>query len=65
MGGAATNLAAETQSQTQPAVTPSAAPSEVQIPKMKFGNAEIGRMVLGVNPLYGWAHYNNNFSNAM
>ena len=22
-------------------------------------------MVLGVNPLYGWAHYNNNFSNAM
>ncbi len=65
MGGAATKLAAETQSQTLPAGTPGAGPSEVQIPKMKFGNAEIGRMVLGVNPLYGWAHYNSNFSNAM
>jgi len=69
MGGAATKLAAEpaarSQAQNLPAGTPSAGPSEVQIPKMKFGSAEIGRMVLGVNPLYGWAHYNNNFSNAM
>ena len=65
MGGAATNLAAETQSQTQPAGMQGAVPSEVQVPKMKFGNAEIGRLVLGVNPLYGWAHYNSNFSNAM
>ena len=37
----------------------------VQIPKMKFGTAEISRLVLGVNPLYGFAHYNNNFSGAM
>jgi hypothetical protein len=68
MGSAATKLAAEPQAQNSPARahgTPSAGPLEVQIPKMKFGSAEIGRMVLGVNPLYGWAHYNNNFSNAM
>ncbi|MGA2633378.1 MAG: hypothetical protein ABSF16_04020 [Terracidiphilus sp.] len=65
VGGAGTNLIAETQSQTQSAGMPSTAPLEVQVPKMKFGNAEIGRLVLGVNPLYGWAHYNNNFSNAM
>jgi thiamine monophosphate synthase len=65
VGGAAANLAAETQSQTQAAGTPSTVPSEVQVPKMKFGSAEVGRLVLGVNPLYGWAHYNNNFSNAM
>ncbi len=39
--------------------------AEVQIPKMKFGQAEIGRLVLGVNPLYGFAHYNGNFGNAM
>jgi hypothetical protein len=38
---------------------------EVQVPTMKFGNAEISRLVLGVNPLYGFAHYNNNFSGAM
>ena len=39
--------------------------AEIQIPKMKFGNVEIGRLVLGVNPLYGFAHYNRNFSSAM
>src|SRR3954454_7484108 len=37
----------------------------VQVPKMKFFNTEISRMVLGVNPFCGYAHYNNNFSGAM
>ena len=31
-------------------------PALVQVPKMKFGKVEIGRMVLGVNPFYGYAH---------
>lgn len=63
MGGAA-SLAAEPSLASQ---APAAPPAEanVQIPKMKFGNAEISRLVLGVNPLYGFAHYNNNFSRAM
>jgi hypothetical protein len=39
--------------------------SEIQVPKMKFGNAEISRLVLGVNPLYGFAHFNRNFGSAM
>src|SRR3954465_14548500 len=39
--------------------------NNVQVPKMKFGGAEISRMVLGVNPFYGYAHYNNNFAAAM
>jgi hypothetical protein len=39
--------------------------SELQVPKMKFGNAEVSRLVLGVNPLLGYAHYNNNFATAM
>jgi hypothetical protein len=39
--------------------------SEVQVPRMKFGNAEISRMVLGCNPFYGYAHYNNNFGAVM
>jgi hypothetical protein len=72
MGGAATSLAAEQAAGIQapqsaatpvPAAPVQAAP--VQVPKMKFGNAEIGRLVLGVNPMYGFSHYNNNFSGAM
>lgn len=64
IGGAATTLAAE------PGATPRAQDTlpvsqEIQVPKMKFGNVEISRLVLGVNPLYGFAHYNNNFSGAM
>jgi hypothetical protein len=39
--------------------------STVQVPKMKFGGAEISRMVLGVNPFYGFAHYNNNLGVVM
>jgi len=39
--------------------------SEVQVPKMKFFHTEISRVVLGVNPFYGFAHYNDNFSNCM
>src|SRR6516162_2858514 len=37
----------------------------VQVPTMKFGGVEISRMVLGVNPLYGFAHYNQNFCASM
>jgi len=37
----------------------------MQIPKIKFGGVEISRVVLGVNPFYGWAHYNSNLSNVM
>jgi hypothetical protein len=39
--------------------------SEIQVPKMKFGGAEISRVVLGVNPFYGFAHYNNNLGTIM
>jgi hypothetical protein len=39
--------------------------SQIQVPKMKFGGVEISRMVLGVNPFYGFAHYNNNFGTVM
>jgi thiamine monophosphate synthase len=37
----------------------------VQVPKMKFFNAEISRLVLGVNTFYGYAHFNPNFSASM
>jgi hypothetical protein len=47
------------------AQTPAAPAGKIRVPQMKFFHAEIGRLVLGVNPLYGWSHYNNNFSQAM
>jgi hypothetical protein len=72
MGGAANTLAAQPAAGTQTSQTAgspaTAAPvpaSPVQVPKIKFGNAEIGRLVLGVNPMYGFSHYNNNFSAGM
>lgn len=39
--------------------------SAIQVPKVKFFNAEISRIVLGVNPFYGFAHYNHNFGAVM
>ena len=47
------------------AVGPATPASELQVPKMKFGNVEISRMVLGVNPFYGYAHYNNTLGTVM
>jgi hypothetical protein len=42
----------------QPAAPPRPA-SEIQVPKMRFGNVEISRLIVGCNPFYGFAHYNN------
>lgn len=39
--------------------------SEIQVPRMKFFHTEISRLVLGVNPFYGFSHYNGNFGNSM
>ncbi len=39
--------------------------SAIKIPMVKFGGVEISRIILGVNPFYGFSHYNNNFSAAM
>jgi len=50
--------AAQARRETKPA-------SEIQVPKMKFFQAEISRVVLGVNPFYGFAHYNNNLASSM
>jgi hypothetical protein len=68
MGVAATSLPAEPQASPQAQAGALPAPetsAHVQVPKMKFGNAEISRLVMGVNPMYGFSHYNNNFGMAM
>ena len=63
-----TKLVAETakggQTAAQP-VTPPAGADMVQVPAMKFGGVDVSRMVMGVNPLYGFAHYNLNFASSM
>ena len=41
------------------------AASEIQVPQMKFFHATISRLVLGVNPFYGFAHYNGNLAQSM
>ena len=51
------------RSEQNAAQTPTAA--TVQVPKMKFGGVEIGRLVLGVNPFYGYSHYNNTLGTIM
>ena len=54
----ARSTAAPAETQIQPA-------SEIQVPKMKFFHAEISRLVLGTNPFYGFAHFNNTLANCM
>jgi hypothetical protein len=55
-------FASSAASREKSAPKPAAA---VQVPKMKFFHVEISRLVLGVNPFCGFAHYNNNYSGAM
>jgi len=42
-----------------------AASGDIEVPKIRFFKTEISRLVLGVNPFYGFAHFNNNFASAM
>lgn len=45
------------------AQTPS--PANVQVPKVKFGKAEISRIVMGGNPFYGFSHFNSTYDTVM
>ena len=42
----------------QPAAPPRPA-SEIQVSRMRFGSVDISRLIVGCNPFYGFAHYNN------
>src|SRR5579885_1235011 len=55
-------LATAVSATAGPSVEPAAS---VQVPKMKFGNAEISRLVLGTNPFYGYSHYSPNLDYSM
>jgi len=63
-GSRSASVAQPAEQVEQNAAAPQPAP-EIQIPRMKFFHAEISRVVLGVNPFYGFAHFNNNMANTM
>ncbi len=45
---------------------PAAVPAtRIQVPKVKFGNAEISRVLIGCNTFYGWSHFNNTLNTIM
>jgi hypothetical protein len=48
----------------QPATPPKPA-SSLQVPKVRFGPAQISRLVVGCNPFYGFAHFNGILATVM
>ena len=63
LASVASSLAAQGPGRQSPAA--SVPDSEIKVPKVKFGKVEISRLVLGTNPFYGYAHYNQILSNVM
>ena len=61
---AAAGLTCASSISVQPATAAEPGPFP-QVPKMKFGNAEISRLVLGTNPFYGFSHFTGNLDFAM
>ncbi len=47
-----------TRGEASPPAAPPTPASALQVPKMRFGAAEISRLVVGCNPFNGYAHYN-------
>lgn len=48
------------RSDTQPKPAPPArSAAEIQVPTMRFGDVDISRLIVGCNPFYGFAHFNN------
>ena len=68
LGAVGTPLAAGADTQ-RPSPVPSSATltpaSELQVPKMRFANADVSRLVVGCNPFYGFAHFNNMLGTVM
>ena len=61
--GVASSMPAQGAGRQRPVV--SAADSEIHIPKVRFGKVEISRLILGVNPFYGFSHFNHTYGTVM
>ncbi len=55
---AAGTVALPAQQPGQAPPTGRGAATEVQVPKVKFGETDISRLVCGCNPFYGFSHFN-------
>jgi hypothetical protein len=53
------------QSEGQKPASPAKPSTEVQVPKMKFFNQDISRLVIGCNPFYGYCHYTDVLARVM
>ncbi len=65
LAGAAADPLAQAPAQpgrTSPVNVPD---SEIRIPRIQFGKTEISRLVVGCNPLYGYAHFNQILGSTM
>jgi hypothetical protein len=56
---------ADPRAQAAQPSTPLVPASSLQVPKVRFGPAEISRLVVGCNPFYGFAHFNNILATVM
>lgn len=66
VAGAAGAKAAEPSCGMQAVLAPySESSNPVRVPQMKFGSAEIGRLVLGCNPFNGNSHFNGGYNGTM
>src|SRR5262245_61065597 len=67
-GTMACSLEAEAQVLAKPAADGgpivSSGPS-IKLPKVKLGNWEVSRLIVGANPFYGYAHFNRLFGQHM
>ncbi len=61
--GAASPLVAQPPGGQSPVA--SVPDSEIKVPMVKFGKVEISRLIVGTNPFYGYAHYNQLLTNIM
>ncbi len=64
-GAVGNGLAAAAQGQSGQPPAPPAPASRIQVPKMRFANADVSRLVVGCNPFYGFAHFNNMLATVM
>ena len=67
MTAALAGIASQSKAQTPEGQGPveSMPDSEIRVPKVKFGQVEISRLILGANPFYGYAHFNPILSTVM
>jgi hypothetical protein len=61
----APDLVAQAPGAQAPPPAPARPASDLQVPRMRFGNVEISRLVAGCNPFYGYAHFNNTLAAVM